>query len=93
MKRNLVKIIIAIIAIVGVYSLLSHYGVTEYLKRDNIPKIKEKINSFGVIAPLVYIGFLHCCDRFLSALVCLLQCSLASPSDPSGGSSTPLSAQ
>ena len=57
MKRNLVKIIIVIIVIVSAYSLLSHYGVTEYLKRDNIPKIKEKINSFGVIAPLVYIGF------------------------------------
>ena len=57
MKRNLVKIIIVIIVIVSAYSLLSHYGVTDYLKRDNIPKIKEKINSFGVIAPLVYIGF------------------------------------
>ena len=57
MKRNLVKIIIAIIVILAVYSLLSHYGVTDYLKRDNIPKIKEKINNFGVIAPLVYIGF------------------------------------
>ena len=57
MKRNLVKIIIAIIVIVAVYSLLSHYGVTDYLKRDNIPKIKEKIDSFGPIAPLVYIGF------------------------------------
>ena len=57
MKRNLAKIIIAIIIIVGVYSLLSHYGVTDHLKRGNIPKIKEKINSFGVIAPLVYIGF------------------------------------
>ena len=57
MKRNLVKIIIAITVIVGAYSLLSHYGVIDYLKPDNIPKIKEKINSFGVIAPLVYIGF------------------------------------
>ena len=57
MKRNLVKIIIAIIVIVAVYSLLSHYGVTDYLKRDNIPKIKEKIDSFGPIAPLVYISF------------------------------------
>ena len=57
MKRNLVKSIIAIIFIFAVYSLLSHYGVTEYLTRDNIPKIKEQINSFGVIAPLVYIGF------------------------------------
>ena len=57
MKRNLVKIIIAIVAIVAVYSLLSHYGVTDYLKRDNIPKIKEKIDRFGPIAPLVYIGF------------------------------------
>ena len=67
MKRNLVKIIIAIIIIVGVYSVLSHYGVTDYLKPDNIPKIKEKINSFGVIAPLVVYRLLHCCDRFLSA--------------------------
>ena len=57
MKRNLVKSIIAIIVIVAVYSLLSHYGVTDYLERDNIPKIKEKINRFGVIAPLMYIGF------------------------------------
>ena len=57
MKQNLVKLIIAVIVIIAVYHLLSHYGVTDYLKRDNIPKIKEKINSFGVIAPLVYIGF------------------------------------
>ena len=57
MKRNLVKIIIATAVIVGVYSLLSHYGVIEYLNPDNIPKIKEKIEGFGVIAPLIYIGF------------------------------------
>ncbi len=57
MKRNLVKIIIAIIVIVAVYGLFSHYGVIKYLKPDNIPQIKEKIDSFGVIAPLVYIGF------------------------------------
>ena len=57
MKRNLAKIIIAIIVIVAVYALFSHYGVIKYLKPDNIPQIKEKIEGFGVIAPLVYIGF------------------------------------
>ena len=67
MKRNLVKIIIAIIVIVAVYSLLSHYGVTDYLKRDNIPKIKEKIDSFGPIAPFGVYRLLHPCDRLLSA--------------------------
>jgi uncharacterized membrane protein YdjX (TVP38/TMEM64 family) len=57
MYKNLLKSIIAIVVIVAVYSVLKHYGITEYLTRDNIPKIKEKINSFGAIAPLVYIGF------------------------------------
>ena len=67
MKRNLVKIIIAIVAIVAVYSLLSHYGVTDYLKRDNIPKIKEKIDRFGPHRPLGVYRLLHPCDRLLSA--------------------------
>jgi len=57
MNRNLIRLIVAIAVIAVVYGVLRHYGVTEYLTRDNIPKIKEKINSFGVIAPLVYIGF------------------------------------
>jgi uncharacterized membrane protein YdjX (TVP38/TMEM64 family) len=66
MNKNLVKILILIVLIGIVYGVLRLSGATEYLNRDNIPKIKEKINSFGMIAPLVYIGF------YIVATVCFL---------------------
>lgn len=56
-RKNRGKLIIAIVLIAVVYAALRHYGVTEYLTRDNIPKIKEQINSLGAIGPLAYIGF------------------------------------
>lgn len=57
MNKNLIKLIIAFAAIGVVYGFLRYSGTTEYLSLENIPKIKEKINSFGAIAPLTYIGF------------------------------------
>ncbi len=57
MNKNLFKILILIVLIGVVYGVLKLSGTTEYLNRDNIPKIKSKIDSFGAIAPVVYIGF------------------------------------
>jgi len=57
MNKNYLKLLIVIAVIGIVYGILRHYGATEYIKLDNVPKIKEKVDSFGVIAPLVYIGF------------------------------------
>ena len=57
MNKNLIKLIIALSAIGVVYVFLRYSGAAEYLTWENIPKIKEKINSFGAIAPLTFIGF------------------------------------
>ena len=56
MKKSLLKILIATGIIVGVYFVLRYYGITEHIRLENVPKIKTWVESFGVIAPLVYIG-------------------------------------
>jgi uncharacterized membrane protein YdjX (TVP38/TMEM64 family) len=56
MKKSLIKILIAVGIIVVVYLVLRHYGITEHIRLENVPKIKTWVESFGVIAPLVYIG-------------------------------------
>lgn len=57
MSKNLIKLITVVVLMGAVYGFLRYYGVTEYIKLENVPKIKEKVDSFGVVAPLVYIGF------------------------------------
>ena len=57
MNKNLIKLIITLAAIGAVYGFLKFSGAAEYLTWENIPKIKEKINSFGAIAPVTFIGF------------------------------------
>ena len=57
MNKNLIKLIIALVAIGILYGCLRISGAFDYLSWENIPKIKEKIDSFGAIAPLTFIGF------------------------------------
>ena len=57
MNKNLIKLIIVLAAIGAVYSFLRVLGAAEFLAWENIPKLKEKINSFGAIAPLTFVGF------------------------------------
>ncbi|MCG8623953.1 MAG: TVP38/TMEM64 family protein [Proteobacteria bacterium] len=56
MKKSVIKIggLIGTVAIV--YLLLSHYGITDEIRLENVPKIKTWVASFGAIAPLIYIG-------------------------------------
>ncbi len=56
MKKSLIKILIAVGIIVAVYFVLRHYGITKHIRLENVPKIKTWVESFGVIAPLIYIG-------------------------------------
>ena len=56
MKKNLIKILIAVGIIVTVYFVLRYYGITEHIRLENVPKIKTWVENFGVIAPLIYIG-------------------------------------
>ncbi len=56
MKKNVIKILIAVSIIVAVYFVLRHYGITKHIRLENVPKIKTWVESFGVIAPLIYIG-------------------------------------
>ena len=56
MKKSLIKILIAVGIIIVVYFVLRYYGITEHIRLENVPKIKTWVESFGVIAPLVYVG-------------------------------------
>ena len=56
MRKNLIKILSAVGIIIVVYLVLRYYGITEHIRLENVPKIKTWVESFGVIAPLVYMG-------------------------------------
>ena len=56
MKKNIIKIAIAVGIVTTVYLVLKSYGVTDHIRLENVPKIKTWVASFGTIAPLVYIG-------------------------------------
>lgn len=63
MSKNLIKLII-VVALIGIVAvILRHYGVTELIQ--DVPKIKEKVDGFGVIAPLVYIALYIMATVFL----------------------------
>ncbi|MYF97731.1 TVP38/TMEM64 family protein [Candidatus Poribacteria bacterium] len=57
MKSKVIRFIIGIGFVVVIYSLLRYYGVTAYIDLKNVHKIKDWVSGFGVIAPLIYIGF------------------------------------
>ena len=52
-----IKLITTISVMAAIYILLKHYGVIEYIDLKNVYKIKEWVSGFGIIAPLIYIGF------------------------------------
>jgi uncharacterized membrane protein YdjX (TVP38/TMEM64 family) len=56
MKKSVIKILIAVGIVAVVYFVLRHYGITDEVRLENVPKIKTWVASFGAIAPLVYIG-------------------------------------
>ncbi len=56
MKKNIIKIAMAVAIVAIVYFVLKFYGVTDHIQLENVPKIKTWVASFGAIAPLVYIG-------------------------------------
>ncbi len=43
--------------VAATYFLLRYYGITEYIDLNNVHKIKDWVSGFGIIAPLIYIGF------------------------------------
>ncbi len=55
MKSKLLKLTIVIVFVLIAYLLLRHYGVTSDINLNNIPKLKEWVSGFGIIAPVVYI--------------------------------------
>lgn len=55
MKSKLIKLSIVIGIGIFAYLLLRHFGITAHFKLENIPKLKEWVSSFGIIAPVVYI--------------------------------------
>jgi len=57
MRNKIIKLVIAIGVVAVIYFLLRYYGVTEYIALKNVYKIKEWVSGFGIIAPLIYIGF------------------------------------
>ena len=55
MKSKLLKLTVVIVFVVLAYLLLRHFGVTSDINLNNIPKLKEWVSGFGIIAPVVYI--------------------------------------
>ena len=56
-KSKVITLVIVIGVMAVSYFLLRYFGVTEYIALKNVYKIKEWVSGFGIIAPLVYIGF------------------------------------
>lgn len=56
MRNSIIKILIAVGIVAVVYLVLRHYGITDDIRLENVPKIKTWVTSFGRIAPLVYMG-------------------------------------
>ena len=56
MRNSIIKILIAVGIVAVVYFVLRHYGITDDIRLENVPKIKTWVTSFGRIAPLVYMG-------------------------------------
>lgn len=56
MRNSIIKILIAVGIVTVVYLVLRHYGITDDIRLENVPKIKTWVTSFGSIAPFVYIG-------------------------------------
>ena len=56
MKKSLIKIATTVGIVAIVYFVLRHYGITDEIRLENVPKIKTWVASFGAIAPFVYIG-------------------------------------
>ena len=56
MRNSILKILIAVGIVAVVYFVLRHYGITDDIRLENVPKIKTWVTSFGRIAPLVYMG-------------------------------------
>jgi uncharacterized membrane protein YdjX (TVP38/TMEM64 family) len=56
MRNSIIKIAVAVSIFAIVYLVLRHYGITDDIRLENVPKIKTWVASFGRIAPLVYIG-------------------------------------
>ena len=56
MRNSIIKILIAVGSVAVVYLILRHYGITDEIRLENVPKIKTWVTSFGRIAPLIYIG-------------------------------------
>ncbi len=56
MRNSIIKILIAVGSVAVVYLVLRHYGITDDIRLENVPKIKTWVTGFGRIAPLVYMG-------------------------------------
>lgn len=57
MKSKVFRVIVGIGIVVAIYLLLRYIGVTEYIDLENVYKIKDWVSGYGIIAPLIYIGF------------------------------------
>lgn len=68
-KQDKVKLFIIAGIIAVAIILMKVFGVFEYISIENITKLTEWINSFGIIGPLVYIAlWIAACIFFLPGL-------------------------
>ncbi|KNF07251.1 hypothetical protein CLPU_20c00270 [Gottschalkia purinilytica] len=68
-KKNYLKIGIIIAIITAIILLMRHFGLFEYISIKNIQNLKNWINDFGILGPIVYIGlYVIACIFFLPGL-------------------------
>ena len=56
MNKNFKKCIATAIVVASICGVLGYFNVTEYFFQNNIVTIGKRLNSFGAIPPLAYIG-------------------------------------
>ncbi|SJZ37562.1 TVP38/TMEM64 family protein [Selenihalanaerobacter shriftii] len=77
-KQGKGKFIGIIVAIGVVAFLLNYFGVMDYIKIENLPKIRTWIEGFGMLGPIVYILlYIAACVFFLPGLPIALVAGVA----------------
>ncbi len=68
-KKNKKKLIITIILVAIAAYAIHHFGLAKYISRDNLNVLQEWVGSFGLMAPVIYIGlWIAACIFFLPGL-------------------------
>ncbi len=65
-KKNWIKMLIIVGVLLTFVVLMRVFGLTKYISLENISKLNEWINGFGMLGPVIYISiYIAACVLFL----------------------------